>query len=722
MATQSTLSNVGWGARHKPAYNRSSLAQALRAVGIKRGDVVFSHSNIGFFGVPEEGRTPDVAFKTIFGAFQDVLGDGGTLVVPTFTYSFCKREPYDPQQTPSTCGAFTEMLRQHPDACRSRDPIFSVAAIGGQARSLTADVSQECFGKNSFWDRFLEADGVVCNMNFDAGSTLVHYIERQLNVPYRFDKVFPGTIIEQGRARKTSAIFFCQDLSNADTVAAFESLDEFARSQGVLRTALVGRGSLVSVSARDLLAVIKRGLEDNPWLLTVSAKADRPPRLLQPNDRFDVQLPENATMWQMVESLWRLPRDIVSDGYDAALAALSHQLPMTIHEYPTGTPAWTWIVPEKWTCHEAYLETLDGRRLFAYDDCPLHVVSYSLPFDGEVSREELFEHLHVHPRLDDAVPFVFKYYERDWGLCCSRRQKEKLADPRYRVVIRSSFSYGTLKVGEVIAPGRSQQTIILCAHLCHPAMYNDDLSGVVVGMNVMRALLDREDLRFTYRFLIVPETIGSLTYLSHHEPLIESMRGGLFLEALGLEHPHALQRSFQGDSEMDRCCRLALRDLDPSAWVGDYRRVIGNDERQFNAPGVRVPMVSLSRVLPPESPQWPYRTYHSDLDRPDADSAGQLEHSVQVVLGMVDAVERNLIPVNRYKGEIFCSRYGLHVDMMTDPQRHVAFFDIVGLVDGTRTVVEIAEACGADLKSVRAVLDGLERHDLVRYVDPLLDG
>ncbi len=271
--------------------------------------------------------------------------------------------------------------------------------------------------------------------------------------------------------------------------------------------------------------------------------ADRLPtrsnsRILGPaENKLSIQLPENASMEELISALWRLPRDIVSDGYDIALRALSTQVPMTVHEYPTGTECWTWLVPEKWTCQEAWLETLDGRRLFSYADNPLHVVSYSLPVDREVSREELFEHLHVHPELPDAIPFVFKYYERDWGLCCSKKLKESLRDDRYRVVIRSDFSYGTLKVGEVIVPGKSSETFVLCAHLCHPAMVNDDLSGVVVGLKVMQELLKRRDLRYTYRFLILPETIGSVAYLSHHEELIPKMIGGLFLEMLGLKYP-----------------------------------------------------------------------------------------------------------------------------------------------------------------------------------------
>ena len=236
-------------------------------------------------------------------------------------------------------------------------------------------------------------------------------------------------------------------------------------------------------------------------------------------------LPPNASMIQMIEALWRLPRDLVSEGYDAALHALAGQLPMTIHEYPTGTPCFTWTVPEKWHCREARLETLDGRVLLTSRDNPLHVASYSTPFCGEITREELLPRLHVHPRLPDAVPFRFFYYTRDWGLCCTQALKDSLTEARYRVVIDAAFSPGTLKVGEAVLPGQSDDCFVFCAHLCHPAMVNDDLSGVVVGIDVMRRLARLPRRRYTYRLVILPETIGSAAYLSHNEALIPTMRG-----------------------------------------------------------------------------------------------------------------------------------------------------------------------------------------------------
>jgi len=240
------------------------------------------------------------------------------------------------------------------------------------------------------------------------------------------------------------------------------------------------------------------------------------------------RLSNDATMKDIINSLWFLPRDIISNGYDIALNELANVVPMSIHEYPTGTNCWNWTIPQKWTCNEAYLETIDGRRIFSYTDNPLHVVSYSLPFEGEILREMLFKHLHVHHIIPEATPFRFKYYDRDWGLCCSKILKESLHDEKYRVKIDTIFEDGTFKVGEVFAQGKSKLDIILCAHLCHPAMVNDDLTGVVVGIEVMRTLLARKNLRYNYRFLIVPESIGSIAYLSHNEENIKKMHGGYF--------------------------------------------------------------------------------------------------------------------------------------------------------------------------------------------------
>jgi len=421
-----------------------------------------------------------------------------------------------------------------------------------------------------------------------------------------------------------------------------------------------------------------------------------------------------SSMLELINELWFLKRDIVSEGYDLALQRLAQEVPMTVHAYPSGEPCWTWRVPEKWTCQAAYLETLDGRRLLDYSDHPLHVVSYSLPFDGTVSREELLRHLHVHPRLPDAIPFVFKYYERDWGLCATQSMRDSLDEAAYHVSIQASFEPGTLKVGEVVIPGKRRDSFILAAHLCHPAMVNDDLSGVVVGVEAARALLSGPPREYTYRLLILPETIGSVAYLSHHEDLIPEMCAGLFLEMLGNDSPHALQGSFHPESQADRCLGAIFTRLDPVGYMGAYRTIIDNDERQFNAPGVRVPMLSLSRVQAPKASGCPpYPEYHSSQDTPAIVSPERLEASKRVVLGLLDAWERNGYVVNNFKGEVFCSGYGIWIDYRTNPEGHRRLFEIMERCDGERTVADIAIELKIPFDAVWEVVSLLKEKGLV---------
>lgn len=705
-------------------YSLSDLVNGLKQTGLRHGDIVFFQVSHLTLGPAECGSSVSSACELLYSAMREVIGPVGTILVPAFSFSFCRNEDFDLQVTPSIQGEwsssweFLEYFRLLPGVVRSTDPILSVVGLGPMAEHLLTRLPNTTYGKDCLHERLLRAGGKICGIGVGlAEAPFLHYVEEAVGVPFRYKKLFTGRIGQNGKLNKQGWISSVP-IQAANGISDGSRLEEIARSEGLCRIAEVGLGEVVSIDSKSFYELIRRELARDPWI-SARGPAGDPAELENARtnaDKVAIQLPENANMEELISGLWRLPRDIVSDGYDTALRALSTQVPMIIHEYPTGTECWTWIVPEKWTCQEAWLETVDGHRLFSYEDNPLHVVSYSLPIDREVSRQELFEHLHVHPALPDAIPFVFKYYERDWGLCCCKRLKESLRDDRYRVVIRSQFSYGTLKVGEVFVPGKSSETFVLCAHLCHPAMVNDDLSGVVVGLKVMQELLNRRNLRYSYRFLVVPETIGSIAYLSHQEKLIPKMIGGLFLEMIGLENPHALQLSFAGNTEVDRCLTGALKEADPQGWTGPFRTVVGNDERQFNAPGVRVPMLSLSRVAQGSKQRWPYYPeYHSSRDTPELASPARLAESRDLVLRMVDTIEGNQVPINRYKGEIFCSRYGLNVDVYANPEGNRALFDIIFLIDGTRSVTEIARVCGVSVDSARHVVEELCGLDLVEY-------
>lgn len=254
-----------------PDYTAKDLVAALRACGLGPGMAVFSHSNVGYFGRPEGAASGAAVCRLIFDAIFEVLGESGTLVVPTFTYSFGSTQAekrFDRETTPSVCGMFTEFVRTRGDARRSADPMFSVAAVGRLAHEFTKDPDPECFGEASFWRRFLDADGVFCNLNFDAGSTFVHFVERRLGVPYRENRAFRGEIVEHGVVRPAEAVFFCRDLSERGTGARFERFDALAREAGLVRSAPVGRGAVVVITAADTARLIADTLPREPWFLT----------------------------------------------------------------------------------------------------------------------------------------------------------------------------------------------------------------------------------------------------------------------------------------------------------------------------------------------------------------------------------------------------------------------------------------------------------------------
>ncbi|MEW5976526.1 MAG: DUF4910 domain-containing protein [Acidobacteriota bacterium] len=415
----------------------------------------------------------------------------------------------------------------------------------------------------------------------------------------------------------------------------------------------------------------------------------------------------------LLQKLGPLRRDIVSDGFDQALKLLGQDFPLKVHEYATGTPCWTWRVPAKWSCDEAFVETLAGERLIDQTWHPLQIASYSIALDQILTRDELSTHLHTHPHLPAHVPFIFHYYQKDWGFGCGHQVRDNLTQGRYRVVIRSRFEPGYLKVGELVLEGDTEDCFVLCGHLCHPGQVNDGLSGVVTGLAVMEELARLPRRRYTYRLLILPETIGSVAWLSHNESLIPRIKAGLFLDMTGVDLPPALQLSYFGNTSADACLRYIHQSSEEGAWTASYRGVVGNDERQFNAPGVRIPMLSYSRALPWGHPLRPYREYHSSADTLEITGVNRLNQSLQTVLAMVQAWDDNYYPVNRFKGEVFLAGYDLATDRHRNLDVHRNRLKIMDLIDGSHSSAHIAERLDISFYEVRGFLEQLRAAGLI---------
>ena len=409
-------------------------------------------------------------------------------------------------------------------------------------------------------------------------------------------------------------------------------------------------------------------------------------------------------MMQLINDLWFKRRDIVSEGFDESLAYIGRLIPLKIHEVPSGTKCWTWPIPEKWSVKEAYIEDGEGKRLLDLKDHPLHIVSYSLPVNKVVSKKELMEHLHTNPQRPGAIPFEFKYYQRDWGFCLSHERLKDFTGDKYKVVIDSKFEAGALKVGECTLKGESDETIVLVAHLCHPAMVNDDLAGVAVLIDVACQLSKREN-HYTYKFLLVSETIGSVAYLSQNEALIPKMKYGIFFEMLGNDNLHALQLSKKGNTRIDRIARYVMeRKLDDYR-EGPFRQVVGNDEMVFDGPGVDIPMISISR--------FPYPEYHTSDDTPQIVSEERLAESRDLVLEILKVLDQDYIPQRKFRGPVFLSGYDLWVDWRVNRQLNTNIEQIMLRLEGDKSVFDIAQELNIRFEDVLSYVDKFFTNGLI---------
>ena len=409
-------------------------------------------------------------------------------------------------------------------------------------------------------------------------------------------------------------------------------------------------------------------------------------------------------MYDIVNDLYYKRRDLISDGYDESLEYISKILPIKIHKINSGTSCWTWTVPEKWTVEEAYVEA-DGKKLIDVKDHPLHVVSYSKSINKSISKQELFNHIYTNEDRPNAIPFEFKYYEQDWGLCVEHEKLKDFTYDEYKVVIKTNFEKGEIKIGELVLSGKSKDTIVLVAHLCHPGMANDDLSGVAVLTNIANSLAKRKHRHFTYRILFLPETIGSIAYLSQNEHLIPDMKYGIFFEMLGNDNIHALQLSKQGNTIIDFAARNVLKNSLPEFNEGPFREIISNDEMVFNGPGVNIPMISISR--------WPYPEYHTSDDNMSIIKSEKLEESRDIIMKIIDSLERNFTPKRKFKGPPFLSKYGLWVDWRTNPKLNLMMEKLFLEFEGDKSIIEIAELLDLNFEEVYDYVNKFVDADLV---------
>jgi aminopeptidase-like protein len=405
-------------------------------------------------------------------------------------------------------------------------------------------------------------------------------------------------------------------------------------------------------------------------------------------------------------------RSITGDGVRRTLdligAALPDGVALRRGSVRTGTQVFDWEIGDEWNVRGAWISDAEGRRLVDLEDHTLHLVSYSIPVRARMPLEELRGHLHTLPDHPDWIPYRTSYYHRDWGFCLSHRQLEALPPGEYEVVVDTTLEPGELVYGEVVLPGRQREEVLISAHVCHPSLVNDNLTGIAVALELLRLLAAAPDRRFTYRVVFAPGTIGSLVWLSQHPDTWARIRHGLVLTGLGGGGPLVYKQTRRGNAAIDAAAAHVVERRD-----GEVRPYspYGYDERQYNALGFDLPVGRLTRT-----PHGEYPEYHTSADDLDFVGEGELGEALEAVAEVVSVLEGDGAYVNLSPfGEPQLGRRGLYPTMggraATDAV--MAMLWTLAYADGQVSLLEVAELAGLPFSAVRRAADDLEAAGLV---------
>ncbi len=415
-------------------------------------------------------------------------------------------------------------------------------------------------------------------------------------------------------------------------------------------------------------------------------------------------------LYELVADLYPICRSITGDGVRETLRRLQRYLPLTVHEVPSGTDVFDWTVPREWNIRDAYIKDARGERVVDFRRSNLHVVNYSVPVRGQMSLEDLRPRLFTLPERPEWVPYRTSYYRESWGFCLSQRQLDALPDGEYEVCIDSSLEAGFLTYGEAYLAGESTDEILISCHICHPSLANDNLSGVAIAAYLARYLRPLS-LRYSYRVLFIPGTIGSITWLARNESVVPRIRHGLVLACLGDAGRFTYKKSRRGNATVDRAVAHVLRQL------GDHEIVefspYGYDERQFCSPGFNLPVGRLSRT-----PHGRFPEYHTSADDLGFVHPSQLTASLTACLRILHVLETDRVYVNQSpKCEPQLGKRGLYHaigGLSQSPLAEMAMLWVLNLSDAQHGLLDIAERSGLPVEELDRAATALCEHGLLK--------
>ena len=417
-----------------------------------------------------------------------------------------------------------------------------------------------------------------------------------------------------------------------------------------------------------------------------------------------------SIIYDLAAHLYPICRSITGAGVRASLDILSRCIPLTVHEVATGTQVFDWKIPREWNIRDAYVKDSSGRKVIDFQKSNLHVVNYSAPVRMTLSLKDLKKHLHTLPEQPDLIPYRTSYYATSWGFGISHNQMLGLAEGDYDVVIDASLEEGYLTYGEFLHCGDREEEVLLSAHICHPSLANDNCSGLAL-LAYLAKHLSTMQTKYSYRFLFAPGTIGAIAWLSRNEARVSRIKAGLAVSCVGDGGGPTYKKSRRGDTLIDRVMIHVLNHMSPAARVIEFSPY-GYDERQFCSPGFDLPFGLFQRSQFGTFPE-----YHTSADNLDFIRPEHLELSCNILLAVIDILEKDCIYVNlNPKCEPQLGRRGLYAAVggrKDAPAQQMAMLWVLNLSDGHHSLLDIAERAGLPFANIQRAAELLAGHGLL---------
>jgi aminopeptidase-like protein len=415
-------------------------------------------------------------------------------------------------------------------------------------------------------------------------------------------------------------------------------------------------------------------------------------------------------MAQLIAELYPICRSITGDGLRQTLKTVQSHIPLEMHEVPTGTQVFDWVVPKEWNIRDAYVKNAGGERVIDFQKSNLHVVNYSTPIQTKLSFSELKEHLYTLPEFPDWVPYRTSYYSESWGFCLSHRQFLEMEDESYEVCIDSTLEDGHLTYGEFYLEGSSADEVLLSCHVCHPSLCNDNLSGLAL-VTYLAKYLSSLSLRYSYRFLFIPGTIGAITWLNLNESQASGIKHGLVVACVGDPGKLTYKKSRRGQAEIDRAVIHVLEHSGQDHQILEFSPY-GYDERQFCSPGFDLPVGSLTRT-----PHGQYPEYHTSADNLELIQPVYLADSLAKYTTVIEVLEHNTSYLNTNpKCEPQLGKRGLYSTLGGQKEAkltQMAMLWVLNLSDGHHSLLDIAERAGMRFDIIHRAALALASHELL---------